>query len=73
MKKKTKKSDLKSIKICEHALEIDEMVDSLEEAYLSSCKLNKVDTKNIEYFRRYIWVLIAQIFQSMPEAKTNEP
>lgn len=45
----------------EHDLGTCKMTDSLEESFLKSCQHNNTTPEDMEYFRRYVWNLIAMI------------
>lgn len=51
--------DLQPGLIHEADLGIDKMVDSLEAAYEMSCRHHHITLSNPEYFRRYVFNLIA--------------
>lgn len=44
--------------INEHELGVCKMVDTLEEAYVNSCKLNDTTVADFKYFRRYMWTIV---------------
>lgn len=47
--------------VSEHEIGTCAMVDSLEESYKISCEHNDVELEDHEYFRQYVWNLIAML------------
>ena len=55
--------DEDSVLINEHDIGTCNMVDDFEASYLKSCEHNKTTPDDLEYFRRYVWNLLAMIVQ----------
>lgn len=53
------KDDLESVLINENALGIHEMTESFEKSYQHSIIHNKTDCNDLDYLRRYIWIMLA--------------
>lgn len=49
----------------EHKLGTCKMVDELEDAFLKSCKHNKVKPSDLKYFRQYVWNLFAMMSNAL--------
>jgi hypothetical protein len=55
----------------EHAMGTCTYIQDLEESYQASCKHNETTPDDHEYFRRYVWNVMALVFQRLEALEAN--
>jgi hypothetical protein len=63
---------VKGIIVNEHELGTCKMTQDLEESFLESCKHNNTTPDDLEYFRSYVWNLMAMIINEMSTGSKPE-